>query len=35
MDNEFINLKSEIHKINSRVKEYLWKKQCIFKVRKK
>ena len=26
MDNEYLNYKSEIEKINQRVKEYLWKK---------
>jgi peptide chain release factor 2 len=27
MDNEYLNYKSEIEKINQRVKEYLWKKR--------
>ena len=31
MDNEYLNYKSEIEKINQRVKEYLWKKQDSFK----
>ena len=35
MDNEYINIKSEIEKINQRVKEYLWKKQHSFKIKKK
>jgi len=26
MDNEYLNYKSEIEKINQRVKEYLWNK---------
>jgi len=26
MENEFLNYRSEIEKINQRVKEYLWKK---------
>jgi len=33
MDDKFINLKNEIEKINSRVKEYLWKKQYLLKIR--
>ena len=35
MDNEFLNIKLEIEKINQRVKEYLWKKQYLFKIKKK
>jgi len=27
MDNEYLNYKSEIEKINQRVKEYLWNTQ--------
>ena len=30
MDNEYLNYKSEIEKINQRVKEYLWKTKYIF-----
>ena len=30
MDNEYLNYKSEIEKINQRVKEYLWKRKYIF-----
>jgi len=35
MDNEFLNYRSEIEKINQRVKEYLWEKQYSFKIRDK
>ena len=35
MENEYLNYKVEIEKINQRVKEYLWKKQYSFKIRKK
>jgi hypothetical protein len=35
MDNEYINHKLEIEKINHRVKEYLWKKWYSSKTRKK
>ena len=35
MENEYLNYKLEIEKINSRVKEYLWKKWYLFKIRKK
>jgi len=31
MDDKYQNYKIEIEKINSRVKEYLWKKQYLFK----
>ena len=34
MENEYLIFKSEIEKINQRVKEYLWKKQYSLKVRK-
>ena len=33
MDDKYINLKKEIEKINQRVKEYLWKKRYLFKIR--
>ena len=35
MDNEYLNYKSEIEKINQRVKEYLWGEQYSFKARNK
>ena len=35
MDNEFINLKIEIEKINQRIQEYLWKKEYSFNNREK
>ncbi len=35
MDNSFTNIKLEIEKINLRIKEYLWEKQYLFKIRKK
>ena len=34
MDTKYIDFKKEIEKINQRVKEYLWKKQSIFPIRK-
>ena len=34
MDNNYLNYKKEIEKINQRVKEFLWKKFHIFEVRK-
>jgi len=33
MDDKYQNYKIEIEKINSRVKEYLWKKWYLFKTR--
>jgi len=33
MENEFLNYRSGIEKINQRVKEYLWKKWYSLKVR--
>ena len=35
MENEYLNHKSEIKKINQRIKEYLWKKQYSFEIRRK
>ena len=35
MENKYLNYRSEIEKINQRVKEYLWKKQYSFKIRGK
>jgi len=35
MENEYLNHRSEIKKINQRIMEYLWKKQYPFKIRKK
>jgi len=35
MENEYLKYKSEIEKINQRVKEYLWKKRYLFKIKKK
>ena len=35
MENEYLNIKAEIEKINHRVKEYLWKKWYSFKTREK
>jgi len=35
MENIYLNYKSEIEKINQRVKEYLWKKQHTPQIRKK
>ena len=34
MENEYLNLKLEIEKINHRVKEYLWNKWYSFKSRR-
>ena len=34
MDDKYLSLKKEIEKINQRVKEYLWKKWFILKIRK-
>ena len=34
MDYKYSDLKKEIEKINQRVKEYLWKKWYLFKIRK-
>jgi len=33
MDNKFTDFKKEIEKINQRVKEYLWKKWNLSKIR--
>jgi len=33
MNEKFLNYKTEIEKINFRVKEYLWKKWYLFKIR--
>ena len=33
MDDKYLSLKKEIEKINQRVKEYLWKKWDLFKIR--
>ena len=33
MDNKYTNFKKEIEKINQRVKEYLWKKSSLYKIR--
>ena len=35
MENIYLNYKSEIQKINQRVKEYLWREQYLFKARNK
>jgi len=35
MENEYLNYRSEIEKINFRVKEYLWKKWYSLEIRKK
>ena len=35
MENEFLNNRLEIKKINQRVKEYLWKKWYSFKIKNK
>ena len=35
MENEYLNRRSEIEKINLRIKEYLWKKWYSFKIRGK
>ena len=34
MENEFLNYRTEIEKINKRVKGYLWKKWYSIKIRK-
>ena len=34
MNDNYLNLKKEIEKINQRVKEYLWKKSDPTKIRK-
>ena len=34
MENVLINYKKEIEKINQRIKEYLWKKWYLSKIRK-
>ena len=34
MDDKYLDLKKEIEKINQRVKEYLWKKQYSFQIRR-
>ncbi len=34
MDDNYLNYKKEIEKINQRIKEFLWKKFNLFKVRK-
>ena len=34
MDDKYQDYKNEIEKINSRVKEYLWKKWYLFKVKR-
>jgi len=31
MNNEFLNIKLEIEKVNLRIKEYLWKEFNLFK----
>jgi len=33
MNDKYLNFKKEIEKINQRVKEYLWKKQYLLKIR--
>ena len=35
MENEYLNYRAEIEKINQRVKEYLWKEWYSFKIKKK
>jgi len=35
MENIYLNYRAEIKKINQRVKEYLWTKWYLFKIRKK
>ena len=35
MENEYLNHKAEIEKINQRVKEYLWKTRYSFKIKRK
>ena len=34
MDDKYLDIKKEIEKVNLRIKEYLWKKQYLFKIRK-
>ncbi len=34
MDPKYLDFKKEIEKINQRVKEYLWKKWYLFKIKK-
>ena len=34
MNDNYLNFKKEIEKINQRVKEYLWKKSDSYKIRK-
>ena len=34
MDEKYLDFKSEIEKINLRIKEYLWKESNFFKARK-
>jgi hypothetical protein len=34
MDEKYLNFKKEIEKINQRIKEYLWTKWDLFKIRK-
>ena len=34
MDDKYLDIKKEIEKVNLRIKEYLWKKQYPFKIRK-
>jgi hypothetical protein len=34
MENKFTDFKKEIEKINQRIKEYLWKKSNLFKIKK-
>ena len=33
MNDKYLNFKKEIEKINQRVKEYLWEKQYLLKIR--
>ena len=33
MEDRYLDLKKEIEKINQRIKEYLWKKEYLFKIR--
>ena len=34
MNTKYLDFKKEIEKINQRVKEYLWKKWYLFKIKK-
>ena len=34
MEDKYLDFKKEIEKINQRVKEYLWKKQYSFQIRR-